>query len=173
MNFANLALNFQLDASGQLPNWLPLVPAGRFQGRDGRWWINDRPDDIIAALNSEGREIPWDCEHATELKAPKGEPAPACAFTGKLENRDGFIWGAVEWNSEGEKLVGGKQYKYYSPAFRFDRDSRRVLSLSSIGLTNKHNLPELPALNSQTTEESVMKLPLAIAMALALNAEAQ
>jgi hypothetical protein len=45
--------------------------------------------------------------------------------------------------------------------------------LSSIGLTNKHNLPELPALNSQTTEESVMKLPLAIAMALALNAEAQ
>jgi len=62
------------------PGWLLLVPAGRFEGRDGRFWVNDRPDAIVAAFEAAGQPLPIDWEHATEIKAPAGDPAPAAGW---------------------------------------------------------------------------------------------
>lgn len=167
---ATLALNFDFD--GELPQWLPLIPAGSFVGRDGRSWRNDTPDAVIARFNAKARDLVWDINHASEIKAPKGEEAPAYAFTRELQNRDGVIWGKVEWNPDGTDLITGRKYRYYSPAFLFD-ENNQVIELSSVGLTNKHNLFELPALNQETdeTEQDVMPLAAAIALALGLNQE--
>jgi phage I-like protein len=163
----HIALNFQLPTDGALPDWLPLVPAGRFVGRDKRSWINDQPTQVVAYNRSLNREVVWDQEHATELKAPKGEPAPAVGWIKELDVREGQIWGRVEWNAEGESLIREKKYKYYSPAIICDANNR-VHGISSVGLTNKHNL-ELPALNHQSTEtEDDMSISAAIRQILAL-----
>lgn len=145
-----LALNFELTETGGAPEWLPLVPAGSFTGRDGRTWQNANPQAVIDATRAVGRDIPWDIEHATELKGPKGEAAPAQAWNplSDLEVRDGVIWGKVDWNDAGRQLIENKSYKYYSPAFLYD-SSGEVRLLKSVGLTNVHNLRELPALNHQ------------------------
>ncbi|WP_345859315.1 phage protease [Shewanella algae] len=154
-----LALCFQLPET--LPDWVLLIPAGQFVGRDGRTWVNSAPDSVIAA--STPGETPWDVEHATEIKGPKGEEAPAYGWFESFENRDGAIWGKVAFNREGQALIENKSYRFYSPAFFYDSQGR-VTALSSCGFTNKPNL-KLPALNR---EDETMKLPPELAAALGL-----
>lgn len=161
-----LALCFELpdlsDASTPLPEWLPMIPAGTFTGRDGRTWVNDNPQAIIAT-SFRYPMLPFDAEHSTELLGPKGEEAPAYAWIDAMRvNADGSIDGHIEWTPDGEALVRGKKYRYYSPAFRHF-PTGQVSHLSSAGLTNKPNL-YLPALNSENT----MPLPVQIATALGL-----
>lgn len=133
---------------GAIPEWVELIPAGRVQGRDGRGWENGNPQGIIGMFLNSGRDLPIDLEHATELKATKGEPAPAVGWVKALENRGGSIWGRVEWNSIGQELVGGKQYRYLSPVILYSKESGEIAGLTSVGLTNRPNL-KLTALNHQ------------------------
>lgn len=145
MNKAYLALCFNFSVSqvddGQ---WLPMIPSGLFTGRDGRTWNNSDPDGVVNAFDA---KLPFDVEHATEIKGPQGEEAPACGWITELENRDGEIWGKVEWNQSGRWRIEDKHYCYYSPAFAFD-ETGKVTAMSSAGLTNKPNL-HVPALNSE------------------------
>lgn len=145
--------------------WLPLIPAGQFSGNDGRTWTNSNPDGVIASFS---RKRPFDIEHATHLKGPKGEKAPAVGWILALQNMAGEIWGMVEWNSEGRESLEKKEYAFYSPAFTFD-GAGNVLGIVSAGLTNEPNLEQLPALNR---EETTMPLPVLLTQALGLAADA-
>ena len=148
-----VALNSQvIPAEASAPDWIDLVPAGQVNGRDGRGWVNDAPDAIVAAFNSSGLDIPIDVEHATEIKAPQGEPAPAAGWIKELQAQNGAVRGRVEWTDAGRDLVSSKAYRYVSPVIVFERASDRIVKLTSVGLTNRPNL-SLPALNRQLPEE--------------------
>ncbi|HFG1697241.1 TPA: phage protease [Vibrio cholerae] len=142
--------------------WLPLIPAGTFQGIDGRTWNNSNPNAIIQRFT---KKRPFDVEHSTHIKAPNGEPAPAYGWITSLENRNGEIWGFVEWNAEGREMIEEKKYAFYSPAFGHDKENGFIYTIESAGLTNNPNL-NVPALNRQ--EENEMKLPQLILAALGL-----
>lgn len=165
-----LALCFelpQMQADTPLPEWLPVIPAGTFSGRDGRTWINSAPQSVVTA-SFRYPKLPVDIEHATEIKGPKGEEAPAYAWVDTMRvNDDGSIDARVEWTQDGEALIRSKKYRYYSPAF-FNAADGQVTRLSSIGLTNKPNL-YFPALNQ---ENPVMTVPVRIVTALGLTASA-
>ncbi|WP_353613020.1 phage protease [Mangrovibacter phragmitis] len=169
-NIELLALCFELPeltANTPLPEWLPMIPAGTFTGRDGRSWVNNQPEAVIRATLSYPK-LPFDMEHATELKGPKGEEAPAFAWLDDYRLRDdGVIEAHIEWTPDGEALIRGKKYRYYSPAFGFTADGQ-VTRISSAGLTNKPNL-DLPALNSENHD---MTVPVQIATVLGLAAAA-
>ena len=145
--------------------WLPLVPPGVFSGNDGRTWNNSNPDAVVASFT---KKRPFDVEHATHIKGPKGEKAPAVGWILALQNIGGEVWGMVDWNSEGREMLEKKEYAFYSPAFTFD-DAGTVLSIASVGLTNEPNLDQLPALNR---EETPMPLPVELTQALGLGADA-
>ena len=145
--------------------WLPLVPPGVFSGNDGRTWNNSNPDAVVASFT---KKRPFDVEHATHIKGPKGEKAPAIGWILALQNIGGEVWGMVDWNSEGREMLEKKEYAFYSPAFTFD-DAGTVLSIASVGLTNEPNLDQLPALNR---EETPMPLPVELTQALGLGADA-
>jgi phage I-like protein len=167
-----IALNFQIPTSATeqaaLPEWLELVPAGRITGRDGRLFINDQPDRVLAFNNELNRDIVIDIEHASYHKAPKGEPAPGQGWIVELENRDGAIWGRVEWNAAGTELIRNREYRYYSPAFICDQTDH-VRGIHSVGLTNRQNL-DLPALNHQSNSEEQPMDKILLALALAATA---
>lgn len=155
-----MALNFEMPQDGSAPEWLELLPAGQIiTGRDGRTWINDRPEGLLAAFAAEGKDLPIDWEHSSELKAPEGEEAPAAAWIKEMEIRDGgSLWGRVEWTTKGAASVSSKEYRYLSPVFVFENESRRIVRITSCGLTNQPNL-FLNALNRvQTTEVHTMDL---------------
>lgn len=161
-----VAINVQdlaLDASGQAPEWVHLVPAGQVVGRDGREWANDSPQMVVDAFAAHGADLPLDLEHATELKAPQGEPAPAVGWIQELQVRDGQIWGRVEWTEAGRNAVESKSYRYVSPVFVFERASKRVVALTSVGLTNRPNL-FLQALNGQEDRMTLEELLAALGL---------
>lgn len=145
--------------------WLPLIPPGVFSGLDGRTWNNSNPDAVVAAFT---RKRPFDVEHATHILGPQGKPAPAYGWIEALENIDGEVWGMVEWNEDGERVLGAKNYAFYSPSFAYDANGV-VRRITSAALTNDPNLDQLPALNR---EETPMPLPVELTQALGLGADA-
>lgn len=147
-----LALNVALDG-GVPPEWVELIPAGgTVTGIDGRSWINDQPQGILdhfARYKAHNRELPIDYEHASELKAPNGEQAPAAAWGTELAIREGgSIWARVEWTPKGLEAVANREYRYLSPVLIYEKKTRRIVGIASVGLTNKPNLT-LTALNQE------------------------
>lgn len=152
------APNFEMPAEGEVPEWIMLVPAGEvIETRDTRGWINDSPETVVEMLKARNAHLPIDYEHATELKAPKGEAAPAAGWLEEFEIREGAVYGRVNWTPAGLQSVANREYRYISPVLLHDKQNR-VRSLSSVALVNKPNML-LPALNRQqqpVQEESLM-----------------
>jgi len=140
-----LALNFE---GAVAPDWVQLTPAGpRVIGRDGRWWNLSDPAAVAARFDP-AKEPQIDIEHASEIKAPQGEPAPAVGWIKAIEVRDGALWGRVEWTPTGAELVSTRAYRYLSPVFVFDYQTAEIGRIVSAGLTNQPNL-EMAALNAE------------------------
>ena len=133
--------------AANLPERVELVPAGEVKGRDGRRWVNDNPLSILERFALQGTDLPVDIEHSTELRAPKGEPAPAAGWVYRLEVVNGAVWGAISWNETGRALVVGRRYRYLSPVILYNPGTGGIAGLSSVALTNRPNL-HLQALNS-------------------------
>jgi len=162
-----------VQADGEVPEWVPLIPAGDVKGRDGRSWKNNEPESILHSFDEFDQDLPIDIEHSTEHKAPKGEPAPAVGWIKELENRDGEIWGRADWNGTGKELVGEQAYRYVSPVIVYKPSSGTIVGLTSVAVTNRPNF-RLSALNhqggEQLQEENVMLKALLAALALPENA---
>lgn len=157
-----LALNFQTSESG-LPERVDLLPAGeRITGRDGRSWNNPNPGAVVERVNGSGIDLVLDFEHASELKAPHGEPAPAAAWLHDLRvEADGRITAGIkDWTPAGEAAVLNREYRYISPAVHYNRGTMDIVGIGSAGLTNKPNLP-LAALNHEQQEDTMLKKILA------------
>lgn len=162
------ALCFAL--SGTPAEWVELIPAGHdVRGEDGRAWVNDDPDAIVAAFQRRGKPLVIDWEHATEHRAPQGLDAPAAAWIDRLENRAGAIWGHVEWTDKALAQIAAREYRFLSPVFLYHKESRRIIAITSAGLTNTPNLT-LTALNQlhQTQKEPAVSLLNALQVALDL-----
>lgn len=145
----------------QAPEWVELVPAGEVIGRDGRRWVNSNPSAVLQAFQTSGADLPVDLEHSTELKAPKGEAAPAVGWVQGLKLMGGAIWGRIAWNRTGSQLVATRQYRYLSPVILYGKSNGIIAALTSVALTNRPNL-HLQALNHQGDAGSRVGLPRAL-----------
>jgi phage I-like protein len=157
--FEVLALNYELAVGADAPPAeLMLIPPGpRPAGRDGRAWNNRDPAGIVKFFQDRGLDIPFDIEHATELKAPKGEAAPAMAWVKSLQVRpDNSIWGTIEWTPKGSEMVMNREYRYYSPAIIHSK-AMDIIGIKSVGLTNTPNFA-FPALNTEAKQEETSML---------------
>jgi len=164
-----IALNFEGNSA---PDWIQLTPQGpSIEGRDGRRWSLNDPEQIVAAFRENGAKLPIDLEHATQLKGAKGEPAPAVGWIDEIEARNGAIWGKVDWLEEGRNAVSTRAYRYISPVFKFAKASGAIARMVSAGLTNTPNL-QLAALNSEDAEEEREDMDKAVLEALGLNSDA-
>ncbi len=153
-----LAINLE-NGESILPPRVDLLPAGRrITGRDGRAWNNPDPQKVADWNNQRGLDVVLDFEHASELKAPKGEPAPAAGWLADFRvEADGRLTAAVNrWSPAGEKAVKESEYRYISPAVIYDRKTMNIIGIGSAGLTNKPNLA-LAALNQEQEEDPMLK----------------
>jgi phage I-like protein len=130
-------------ATAAAPEWIELLPAGVFYGRDGRGPF--RLDDPTAVIESTtalqmNAGIPIDYDHATDFGAPEGRPAPAAGWIRELEVRGGAVWGRVEWTARAATSIVAREYRYVSPVFQFDPKDGVVTRLLRAGLTNNPNL---------------------------------
>lgn len=136
-----------------LPEWIELLPVGNIVGRDGRAWHLTDAQKVLDAFALNKQALPIDFEHATEIKAVKGEKAPAVGWIEELAIVDGLIKGRVVWTAEGAEAILNREYRYVSPVFVCTKGGE-VIRLTSVGLTNQPNL-HLKALNTQQKGDSM------------------
>lgn len=155
------SLPSDINADNEL--WLPLIPVGKFGGRDGRHWNNSDPEAVI---NNTTLPFILDVDHASETTAN----TEASGWITQLKIDDNHILGLLELNGRGRQAIDDKRYKFYSPAFNVTTDGT-VHSLCSVGLTNKPNLA-VPALNTtQNQKDNPMNPELLKALGLPADAD--
>lgn len=147
-----------LDPQGNILRRVKLLPYGRFEGRDGRgpWTLEGKThaEEVIAATRrlQGGADILFDYDHQSALSAVPGVGGMAKAAgwikPDTLTAEADGIYGDVEWTRPAEAAILAKEYRYYSPHFRFQRETGRITRLVNVGLTNSPNL-DVPALASQ------------------------
>lgn len=141
-------LNFSEGNFGEYvpPAQIVLLPKSPIVGRDGRTFTYNTQEVLDSFIENQA-DLPIDIEHATEIKAPRGEYSPAVGFVKSIQaGNDGEIIGNIEWNNNCYELKS-KSYKYYSPAFEVG-ENNKVLRSTSVGLTNSPNF-KVVALNSR------------------------
>lgn len=129
--------------TGAPPEWVQLLPAGEFRGRDGRGpYRNDDPEGVVRATMDyqAGADIPIDYDHQSIHSAGNGQPAIAAAWINQLEVRNGEVWGHVTWTDKGAAHVTRREYRYLSPVFLHGAKDGRVSRLETVALTNQPNL---------------------------------
>ncbi|MDF3606235.1 phage protease [Paracoccus sp. DMF-8] len=84
----------ELPAASAAGQWVHLLPAGRFQGRDGRSFVLNNPQGVIAESLNRG-DLPVDYNH--QIDDPEVRPASgdvrAAGWIKQVEARESGIWG--------------------------------------------------------------------------------
>lgn len=143
------------------PEWVMLVPADSFSGRDGRGPYMLDAAAVLAAFEKGGIDLPIDYDHQTLTSDEKAGPVPAAGWIKALEARDGALWGRVEWTPQAAGLIVNKEYRFLSPVFRHDK-AGRVIAMEGAGLTHYPNLTLEPVAHTQG--ETMDLMPIAKAL---------
>lgn len=127
------------DGGPNVPDWVHLVPAGTFSGRDGRGPYVLDAQAVLGELHP-GDKLAIDENHAIDKAAPEGRPSPARGWIVALEQRADGIWGRVEWTGTGRQLMADHAYRGISPALRVEKETGRVVGIARASLVNDPNL---------------------------------
>lgn len=157
------------------PVEIKLLDLGWNATGDGRrYLVEDQAHAAAICAASPARPKPIDYDHAIDLAAKEGRPAPAAGWiSGLIAKADG-IWAKVDWTERGGKSVGSKEYRFISPAFGHDKATGKVTAIFRAALTNNPalDLPALAHLNPKTETLMTKEQMEALATALGLKADA-
>jgi phage I-like protein len=130
------------------PEWIEIIPAGKFSAVDGRGpFENDNPFRTVAASIAKMPQVGLvlDYDHSTDLAAPEGRPAPAAGWIKGFKVEAGAIFARIEWTKAAAEGLKEKLYRYISPVFEHDKDGK-VERILRAALTNNPALVSLPAI---------------------------
>jgi phage I-like protein len=143
-----------LNQAAGAPEWLHVLPAGEFKGKDGRGPYAAPDADALISLFNENPRIVVDENHSTDLAAKRGESAPARGWIVELQKRDDGLYGRVEWTPEGARMMDAKEYAWLSPVILHTTEKPfKVVQVLRVSLTNDPNLTDLKSLHSQQETE--------------------
>ena len=145
-----IALNYSVPADGASLT-VQLSPFGEFVLHDGgkmngcvQHCTREAFEAMVANWKAAGSpDILVDVDHASAT----GGSTEAAAWAKNLRVDDTGLCADFELTPRGKELIGGKQYRFVSPGWSLDKDGT-PLSLCSVGLTNRPNLPVKPVVNS-------------------------
>lgn len=168
-------------ADAAQPLWILILPAGAFQGRDGRGPYDAGDQAAMQAVvdkslqRAGSTELMVDYDHQSVFGAVPGVGgrAPAAGWIKELQARPDGIYGRVEWTAAAAAAIQAGEYRYVSPVYTHTK-AGKVLCLVSAALTNSPNLDlsavaasaQLTALHSGDNME-----PIAQALGLAADAD--
>jgi phage I-like protein len=123
---------------GEPPEWMQIFPDGEYtydHGGKPETALCDAESRaaVIATFAARGNDLVIDYEHQTL----DGGKAPAAGWIKELEDRGSEgLWARVEWTAEAAGYLRTGEYRYDSPVFDVDKETRRVVTLHHVALTN-------------------------------------
>jgi phage I-like protein len=174
-------LALEIDTSKGPPKEFPIFAAGLVKTTKGDFKFTERSQKSVLAASAEwGNHHSMDWEHRALFAAFSGDGrAPAACWYG-IGVKEGSLFALnAEWTKQGSDDLVSKSYRYISPAFDYDLDTREILELVNCSLTNlpatKSMNPLLASAlaggNQRSTGDVTMDLKKLIAM-LGLHADA-
>lgn len=154
------------------PEWVELFPAGpEIKARDGRNWTL-QPQIVVEAFKLNDGPLAIDYEHGQAHLAPQGIAAPAAGWIVLVEERDGGVWGKVDWTPKASAAIVDKEYRFLSPDFDHTIDGL-ILRLNGAGLVNRPALvmTALSRVSPEEKENPPMSKAIAKALGLAEDAD--
>jgi phage I-like protein len=99
-------------------------------------------------------EVPIDYDHAIENVAGLGDAVPAAGWIKAIDDapdKNGILWGTVEWTARAAAMIAAREYKYISPVIDPTIKDNKTgeaqgWTLTSAALTNQPVLKGMPAL---------------------------
>lgn len=129
---------------------------------------------VIAEFSRRKTPLVVDYEHQTLSKEENGQPAPAAAWFKSLEWREGQgLFATVELTAKAAESIRNREYRFFSPVFRYNPKTGEIVSLEMGALTNTPAIDGMAELTlraaacfgAQTTNpENTMKLAELIGM---------
>jgi len=116
----------------------------------------DAAEACMSFWGGKGVELSFDYEHQS-LQDPPIE-APAAGWW-TPEVRDGALYATnIRWTARAAKYLSAKEYRYFSPAFNFDKETGQVLRIINCALTNNPAMDNIAPLvrASANTKENDM-----------------
>jgi phage I-like protein len=137
MNHQTASHAVQIPEGANVPEWIQIIPAGKFSGRDGRGPYVTDATSILDWFRKWGRELVIDYEHP-EIR--HGQPVPGAGWIRALESRADGIYAKDEWTERARQMINAREYRYVSLVFEYDQRTGRIVRVRSAGLTNQPNL---------------------------------
>ena len=136
---------------------LQLLPAGKFRAHDGRptdapaWYIDGAlAQRLIVAARARANPFVIDYEHQTIAAEKNGQPAPAAGWwqNANMEWREGQGLFAVnvEWTDKARAMIAAGEYKFFSPVFKYDKQTGAVTAILMGAITNYPAIDGMEAL---------------------------
>ena len=147
-----VALNWSAESDGAKPTVrVQLSPFGEFTLRDGgkrngtmQHCTRAAFEAMVANWRAQGApDVLVDVDHASAT----GGSTEAAAWAKNLRVEDDGLCADFELTPRGRELVEGKSYRFVSPGWTL-ADDGTPLSLCSVALTNRPNLPVKPVVNA-------------------------
>ena len=145
-----------LASNGGRSGRMPIAQLGvRYKGKQKIEITRPMLAEVVANFRErESGEVPADYDHAIEIAAGAGEPAPAAGWLKSIEEApdgQGILWGTVQWTARAAAMIQAGEYKFISPVLDPNvRDNKtgdpQGWTLTSAALTNTPILQGMPAL---------------------------
>jgi phage I-like protein len=150
-----LTLAFDLPAGTDPPTSFRLFPKGKTRTTKGDLVFDDKSaESVLAAMTDHGKaDLPIDYAHGMLSVVTTPDSGKAAGWF-KPTTPGGELWASdIQWTPAADKALRNREYRYHSPAVKFDRETRRVTQLINVALTNLHatkGLRPLVASENQT-----------------------
>lgn len=138
--------------------WVHIMPAGQWRGYDGRGpYRLSNPAAVIAKSLRPKTDLVIDRDHVRFFN-PTVE-VKAAGWMKKMEVRDGEIWAYVEWVETAKQELEKKEYRYFSPEYEVDPETREIIRITGGTLTNTPNfeLDAVASAQNPQTEPTIHK----------------
>lgn len=122
------------------PEEILLFPKGQISYADGLTTVVDDAalSRTLEKYKARGNDLVFDYEHQTdggEYASPDGT-APAAGWIKDLYAKADGLWARVDWTDRAREFLNKREYRYFSPVWKQEKESGRLAEVLRVALTN-------------------------------------
>ena len=147
-------------AFGEIP--CQIAPIGEFYGsdRDGNaiseTLTSESLENLANKLNESGKEILCDKDHASVKSGTDRDTEAQGWFSRFFIDPIKGLMGWLKLTKSGREAIENREYRFLSPVFSLDDESKTPTNLHSVAMTNCAALPVEPILNNEPNKDIEM-----------------